>query len=246
MERLPHLRQIIDPAANSGLWNMAVDEVLLQSAIEGIATLRWYTWREPTVSLGYFQREEELAADSRLVHLPRVRRLSGGGTLVHDRELTYSLALPPSQRLIERPMELYGLVHQVIQQVLRERGVESELRGQTVKHRDEPFLCFAREDENDLVLKGHKVLGSAQRRRRGAILQHGGLLLRASAITPELLGIMDLCPEADLSGLAASLDTELCQGIGVASATESLSPDEMQAVVASLAANTTSSATGHR
>ena len=55
MTKLPHVRQIIEPAPNSGAWNMAVDEVLLQSAIEnGIATLRWYSW-EPTASLGYFQ-----------------------------------------------------------------------------------------------------------------------------------------------------------------------------------------------
>ena len=229
MARLPRVRQIIDSTANPGSWNMAVDETLLESAIDdGVATLRWYTWREPTVSLGYFQREDEILGDARLAKLPRVRRLSGGGTLVHDHELTYSLTLPGSQRLIERPIELYRLVHLAFVEVLRGRGVDLDLRGPTVKRSEEPVLCFAREDEHDLVLKGHKVLGSAQRRRRGAILQHGGLLLRASSITPELPGIGDLCPAADLAGLAAALGMSLIRRIADDSREEPLTAKETE------------------
>lgn len=230
MSRLPHVRQIIDAPPNSGRWNMAVDDVLLQSAIEReVATLRWYQWDQPTVSLGYFQKTKDLEHDPRLSALPRVRRLSGGGTLVHDQELTYSLALPASQRLIERPMDLYRLVHQVIIDVFRKRGVELNLRGATLKQPTEPVLCFAREDENDLVLCGHKVLGSAQRRRRGAILQHGGLLLKASPITPELLGIADLVPEADLSSLSADLGDSLLREISESRENGSLDSSEVTA-----------------
>lgn len=211
---MPHVRQFIDPTANSGSWNMALDEVLLESAIEGgIATLRWYTWREPTVSMGYFQRETDVLTDARLASLPRVRRLSGGGTLVHDQELTYSLTLPASQKLIERPVDLYRIVHTACIREFRRRGVELSMRGTTVKCLTEPVLCFAREDEHDLVLEQHKVLGSAQRRRRGAILQHGGLLLKASATTPELPGIADLCPQADLTDLPESLGRAILREI---------------------------------
>jgi len=206
MTRLPLLRLIADPVASSGAWNMAVDQVLLQSAIDkDVATFRLYSWNEPTVSLGHFQREADVLGDARLAVLPRVRRLSGGGTLVHDRELTYSLSLPATQHLIERPMDLYRLVHLAIVDVFREHGVTLALRGTTLKRADEPVLCFAREDEHDLVLGEHKVLGSAQRRRRGAILQHGGLLLQASDVTPELPGILDLSPGANLDGLVGSI-----------------------------------------
>lgn len=228
MTRMPHVRQLIDPVANSGSWNMALDEVLLRSAIEeGVATLRWYTWREPTVSLGYFQREADVLSDARLASLPRVRRLSGGGTLVHDQELTYSLTLPASQKLIERPMDLYRIVHTACIGEFRRRGVELRLRGTTVKCLTEPVLCFAREDEHDLVLGSHKVLGSAQRRRRGAILQHGGLLLKASAITPELLGIADLCPDADLTELPDTLGQAILREIAESSSQATISADEM-------------------
>jgi lipoate-protein ligase A len=219
---------MIESAPCSGAWNMAVDEVLLQSAIDNdVATLRWYSWREPTVSLGYFQRESDVVGDSRLAGLPRVRRLSGGGTLVHDRELTYSLALPGSQRLIERPVELYRLVHLAFVEVLRGRGADVALRGSTLKRSEEPVLCFKREDEHDLVLKGFKVLGSAQRRRRGAILQHGGLLLGASPVTPELSGIGELCPSADLTALAGALGTALLRDIADSSREEPLTSREM-------------------
>lgn len=229
MALLPVLRQITDPAPNSGVWNMAVDQALLQSAIdEGPATLRWYRWMEPTVSLGYFQQEGEVLADPRLAGLPRVRRLSGGGALVHDRELTYSLTLPGSQRVIERPMDLYRLVHEAFVEVFRERGVNLALRGETLKLTDEPTLCFARQDEHDLVLNGYKVLGSAQRRRRGAILQHGGLLLKASAVTPELRGIADLSPAADLDGLPAALGEKILRKIAEEGLDGVLAPSETE------------------
>lgn len=229
MTPMPHVRQLIDPAANSGSWNMALDEVLLRSAIEeGIATLRWYTWREPTVSMGYFQREADVLSDARLTSLPRVRRLSGGGTLVHDQELTYSLTLPASQKLIERPMDLYRIVHSACVGEFKRRGVELSMRGTAVKCLTEPVLCFAREDEHDLVLGPHKVLGSAQRRRRGAILQHGGLLLKASAITPELLGIADLCPDADLTELPETLGKAILREIAESSSQATISAGEMQ------------------
>ena len=214
MTRLPHLRMIIDPQPNTGSWNMAVDEALLESSMEsGSATLRWYRWREPTVSLGYFQMENELANAGRLNELPRVRRLSGGGALVHDRELTYSLTLPATQQVLERPIELYDIVHRAFIKVLNSRGAPVQLRGLTIKQKNEPLLCFTREDEHDLILFGHKILGSAQRRRRGAVLQHGGLLLGASSLTPELLGISDLAGNVDLQGMELAIGSTLAEEI---------------------------------
>ena len=231
MTRLPHLRVIVDDMPNSGAWNMAVDEVLLTSAIEtGDATLRFYQWSEPTVSLGYFQKEDEVLRERRLAQLPWVRRLSGGGTLVHDHELTYSLALPSTQRLVERPMELYGLVHRAFIEEFQRRGIELKLRGSTLRRSDEPLLCFAREDEHDLVFLGHKVLGSAQRRRRGAMLQHGGLLLQASSVTPELCGLADLFPTLELTNLATDLSRVMARSLAERSETGSLTPGEIQAV----------------
>ena len=74
---------------------MAVDEALLESAVsQDICTLRWYRWKEPTISLGYFQSNETEVQNDTWKDLPRVRRLSGGGAILHHYELTYSFAIP--------------------------------------------------------------------------------------------------------------------------------------------------------
>ena len=82
-------------AIADGVTNMAADEVMLRSAADGIASLRFYGWAQATVSLGYFQSHVANRADPKLGALPWVRRPSGGATLVHHHALTYALALPP-------------------------------------------------------------------------------------------------------------------------------------------------------
>jgi lipoate-protein ligase A len=193
MPRLSHIRVIIDTKPQSGHWNMAADEVLLESAISSnVATLRWYRWNTATVSLGYFQKLDELANDPVLSGLPIVRRLSGGGAIVHDNELTYCLALPGTQTLFHQPHELYDIVHVAIATELGHLGFPVTVRGTDGKLADEPTLCFQRKNSHDVTLSQQKVLGSAQRRRRGAIMQHGSLLLKASAVAPEIPGLADL------------------------------------------------------
>ncbi len=246
MFKLPQLRILIDDEPCSGAWNMAVDEVLLESACElGVASLRFYRWCEPTASLGHFQREADFLAETRFAQLPAVRRLSGGGTLIHDLELTYSLILPPSQQVVGHPVELYALVHRVFIAVLRSRGVDVGMRGSTVLLKHEPLLCFAREDEHDLVAFGHKLLGSAQRRRRGAILQHGGLVLEASRVTPELPGIIDLFPKSSWLEIEVDFASHLATSISMSAERAGMSGEE-HSCAAQLANGVYSSLSGHR
>jgi len=205
MQRLSQLRVILEAEPQSGAWNMAVDEALLQTAISrGISTLRWYRWKEATVSLGYFQKSADFAVDEVLSKLPVVRRLSGGGAILHDAELTYSLTVPATQNLVSIPEELYDIVHGSLAKSLNELGFPLSIRGESTKQPEEPLLCFQRRDSHDLVVDGQKVVGSAQRRRRGAVLQHGSLILHASALTPEVAGLADLC-NAKLPGNVAEI-----------------------------------------
>lgn len=179
---------------------MAVDEVLLGTAVsDGLATFRWYRWSEPTVSLGYFQNAAVMAADPSLADLPQVRRMTGGGAILHDREWTYSFAVPARQELFRHPEEAYDLVHAAILAVLNRFGCRAEPRGETVLQTHEPVLCFSRRDAHDVVWNGYKILGSAQRRRKGALLQHGSLLLEASERTPRHRGLYDLGFQEKLS-----------------------------------------------
>ena len=189
------LVQVIFDEPQSGLWNMAVDEALLEESLQsGTIFLRLYRWSEPTVSLGYFQNEMEQRRDPRLTKLPTVRRLSGGGAILHHHEQTYSCSLPPTHRLAQQPTRLYEEIHAVFVSWLTECGVPVKSRGENSDRKDEPFLCFLREAAPDLIVSGQKILGSAQRRRRGAVLQHGSLLLEASEHVPELRGLHDCFP----------------------------------------------------
>ena len=197
-------RLLIDPPGE-GPWNMAVDEVLLESAAEnGLATLRFYRWKVPTLSLGYFQSSADRTQHAPSLKCSLVRRSTGGGAILHDRELTYSVALPAHHPLATDADRLYCAVHSALLGVLNERlEAASELKAQRCVFPEvppvKPFLCFHRRASGDLLLTrdpesrtAQKVAGSAQRRRRGAVLQHGSLLLAASPFAPELPGIVEL------------------------------------------------------
>ena len=188
------LTLLIDPPQR-GSWNMALDEALLEQADQtGTATLRFYQWNEPTLSLGYFQPHAQRADHAASRTAPLVRRASGGGALVHHHELTYSFTTPISDRLAGSVEQLFYAFHETMIDLLAQWNVAASLyRGEPSRGQvSEPFLCFQRRAVGDLMVQGAKVLGSAQRRRRGAVLQHGGLLLRQSSNAPELPGIEEL------------------------------------------------------
>src|SRR5258706_4595141 len=159
-------RLIIDSPAE-GEWNMAVDEVLLESAAAGMPTLRFYQWQVPTLSLGYFQNVADRAQHSASLACPLVRRTTGGGAIVHDRELPYGFAAPQTDRRDASPAELYNAFHETLAEVLASLGVQVHLLRSEPRleiGQDEPFLCFQRQAEGDVILEWAKICGSAQRR----------------------------------------------------------------------------------
>ena len=186
----------------SGTANMAIDEAILEWAAlrKDAAFLRTYGWVEPTLTLGYFQSLSEALSEPRWRGVPLVRRPTGGGAIWHDHELTYSLVLPAHHALARQSSVLYQAVHAAIVRILCSQGLDACRRAdlEPAPRRAErrpqgrPFLCFTDRDPEDIVAGGFKVMGSAQRRHAGAILQHGSLLLKRSDRTPELPGIGDL------------------------------------------------------
>jgi lipoyl(octanoyl) transferase len=226
-------RLLVDPP-QSGPWNMAVDEALLHdAAISGTASLRFYGWNEPTLSLGYFQKHADRAQHPASSSVALVRRQSGGGAILHDHELTYSLALPPSHPFAVDAHSLYNAVHELIAALLRKSllpGCDSNTirlvgKVQETKKGSEPFLCFQRRSPGDIVFvdqmshgvaDDHKVVGSAQRRSRGAVLQHGSILLGRSEYGPELAGLNDLCDNNIIkTHLSNKLSTALSHSLGL-------------------------------
>lgn len=196
---------------------MAVDEALLEAAdADDIATLRCYRWSKPTLSLGYFQRADERLSHRASLGCPMVRRASGGGAILHDAELTYSLALPTADRLAAAARGLNGLVHAALIEALAEMNVAVRVCANSAAAPNPPFLCFQRHGPGDLMLDDAKVAGSAQRRHRGAILQHGSVLLAASKCAPELPGLVELTGrKLDPLHLANAFRRSLCNRLNL-------------------------------
>ncbi|MFL5243890.1 MAG: biotin/lipoate A/B protein ligase family protein [Gemmataceae bacterium] len=183
--------RLLPSASTDGPHNMAADEVLLESAIAGLASFRFYQWNPATLSLGYFQAEQTRHQESSLADLPYVRRASGGATLVHHHEITYALALPPGQAW-QRGESWLRRMHLVIGDALAEFGIVTRLyepgNGPPFRGR----LCFHHFTAGDLMIGSSKIVGSAQRKQRGGLMQHGGILLARTPHAPSLPGIVEL------------------------------------------------------
>jgi len=212
--------------------NMAIDQALLESVDRGgKPTLRFYRWAEPTLSLGYFQAVGDRALHAASREVACVRRSTGGGAILHDAELTYSLVMPLPRSDTGARTELYRGVHAAVAATLAEFRVTAspyrEVGGRL--HKDRGFLCFQRRTDEDLIVRGYKVLGSAQRRGRRAVLQHGSLLLRASRYAPELPGILDLVGgDVPLSALVDSLTARLSRQLSVRWTAAALDPTQLE------------------
>ncbi len=223
----PAVDVIVDDAPQSGRFNMSMDAALLQLASEREqSTVRIYGWLEPTVTLGYFQGAAG-PVESPFVGLPVVRRLSGGGAILHDQEITYSLVLPGSHPSRQDPSSIYEIVHRAIIGLLGRVGVPCQLRSEfddtaslqpsatIAAQTPEPFLCFLRKNANDIVHEsGHKVVGSAQRRRKGITLQHGSILLKSSLHAPQVLGIVDLNGDFPVDDFRSALPQVIANVLG--------------------------------
>ena len=197
--------RLLDSGPADAHWNMAVDEAILACCGAGLAppTLRFYRWEPPAVSLGYFQNaEKELDLEEcRRRGVGWVRRLTGGRAVLHDKEVTYSVVIP-EELVPGGVLETYRLLCGGLERGLRLLGLEAR----PLRPRPEPFgaagtgprtrsaACFDVPSWYELTVSGKKVVGSAQVRRAGAVLQHGSVVL---VLEPErTASLLRLEPEA--------------------------------------------------
>jgi len=219
-------RLLIDPPAD-GPTNMARDEALLAACIDPDAApvVRFYGWTPPTISLGYFQAYsefEQLPAPAG--DLAVVRRTTGGGAILHDREITYSIVIPTAHPLVRgRPNRLYEVAHEAIIRTIthgaRLFGGEGPSCGES--SRRGPFFCFERRHALDVVVKDAsgrgwaKIAGSAQRRTATAILQHGSIILDCRYEQQPCASWIELDPELTQPAALQSLQDSMQQSLAV-------------------------------
>jgi len=176
----PTWRLLIDAHAR-GAWNMGVDEVLLDGVALGTAppTVRFYQWQPACLSLGYFQPPSVVNLEGcRTLGVDVVRRPTGGRAILHDRELTYSVAMPVARLGHDQAvLSSYRRLSLGILVGLRALQVPVSLAPAAIGTGPEHGpACFDRASANELLLHGRKLVGSAQVRRNGAVLQHGSIL----------------------------------------------------------------------
>jgi lipoate-protein ligase A len=175
-------RLLVDAPAG-GAWNMAVDEILLEGVAAATTppTLRFYEWTPACLSLGCFQSVDVVDVDGcRAVGVEVVRRPTGGRAILHDRELTYSVALPASVLGHDGGvLPSYYRLSLALQDGLRRLGVPATLAPESAGSglKAHGPVCFDRPSAHEILLHGRKLVGSAQMRRGGAILQHGSILI---------------------------------------------------------------------
>ena len=191
-------------------FNMGLDQALLETP-EAVPTLRFYTWRPDTLSIGYFQRFADVPGVDEAGAV--VRRITGGGAIHHVNELTFSIAVAASHELYRGPIaDSYARIHNAIAAALATFGVEARLRGAqaAVSDREGTGMCFHHSTALDLVWNGAKGVGSAQRRTRGRVLHHGSIKLGSSPLEGEIATVGGgLTPQQLAPTLRATLEIHL-------------------------------------
>jgi lipoate-protein ligase A len=200
-------RLVIEDAPRSGAANMAIDQAIAEACAAGasLPTLRFYQWQPPAISLGRHQPNADIdhaAAAAKGYEI--VRRPTGGRAILHTDEWTYSVAARlDEERLAGGVMDAYLSISNALLAGLQRLGVPAHKAPATNRAgSDVSAACFEVPSAYEITANGRKLIGSAQSRRAGYVLQHGSLPLYGD-IT-RLIDVLALDPAA-----AGSLRAEL-------------------------------------
>jgi lipoate-protein ligase A len=159
-----------DSELRSAALNMAIDEALLETAAS--PTLRFYRWRGPALSFGYFGSYADVADQRSEREI--VRRWTGGGVVPHGADLTYSVIIPASHPFFARSsLAIYSDLHDAIREALNENGITATLANAVSPKISEE--CFANAVRADVISQGQKIAGAAHRRSRAGLLHQGSI-----------------------------------------------------------------------
>jgi len=166
----------------SAAYNMAVDEAMFLSCHRDNTppTLRLYSWNPPAVSIGYGQQTEQEVDPEKCrnygIHI--VRRQTGGRSVLHADELTYSMVMPENHPFaMGSGLKLYRRVSEVLIHALQAMSVHGVMVEERTIPENRDGACFSTAARYEITVHGKKLIGSAQRRAQKHILQQGSILL---------------------------------------------------------------------
>ena len=169
-----------DKTPRSAAMNMAIDEALLEAA--NAALIRFYRWKSPALSFGYFGNFADVADYASERDL--VRRWTGGGIVLHGDDLTYSIVIPASDPVFdESSIIIYEKIHRELCEALNRIGTQAVVAGgvdpgglrMRAALNASSYNCFANPVRADVMVNGRKIAGAAQRRTRRGLLQQGSI-----------------------------------------------------------------------
>ncbi|HBI47532.1 MAG TPA: hypothetical protein DDX93_02250 [Smithella sp.] len=175
--------------------NMAIDEAIFYETIKNkkAPTIRFYNSQPAAISIGYFQdaRKEVNIEKCYTAGVDIARRITGGKAIFHFNEITYSVIAPDQEKSFPPDiLGTYKVISECIACGLAYLGIKADLveSGRILAAQKAETYCFSVPSKNELLVKGRKICGSAQVRRRGGFLQHGSLLLAFDPVkTADLL-----------------------------------------------------------
>ncbi|OWZ84037.1 lipoate--protein ligase family protein [Natranaerobius trueperi] len=193
-------RLIIDEKPSNGATNMARDEAILKSVSkeEVPPTIRFYFWDPPCVSMGYFQKAERQIdfEVSKKLGFDYVRRPTGGRAILHKDELTYSVIVnEQNPKIPDEVIKAYKVLSRGLMYGLDEMGIRAEmneLKNGSGKKQGSA-ACFDAPSWYELLVEDKKVIGSAQVRKYGALLQHGSIPIKINI--EELISVLNFPSE---------------------------------------------------
>lgn len=227
--------RLLETGAQSGAFNMALDELVLDHAVRGksVPTVRFFSWQPSCLSLGYMQKADEaLLMRCRQLKLDVVRRPTGGLAVLHENDLCYSVVAPLGKgplpaRLQEANLKISSSLCLGLKllDIPAEVSVNRELDG-------EALACCEAASLYEVTVQGMKILGSAQLQREGWLLQHGSLTLDAnpdrlaavlslndwqkSRIAEKATGVSQvLGRKVEAAAITAALCTGITRGLGI-------------------------------
>ncbi len=172
---------IVDEEPLEGALNMAIDEWMFRKLTDAPQTwLRFYSWLRPTVSIGYSQNILK-TVDIKFCEekgIDVVRRMTGGKLVLHHQEVTYSLCSSDVEIFSSSLLRSYRLIAEALILGLKKMGLEPYLAASSPDfYKKSTFPCFFYPSQNEIEVKGKKLVGSAQRRVGLKFIQHGSLPL---------------------------------------------------------------------
>ncbi len=185
--------RLIDSSISDAYMNMAIDEAIAISVRQGKAppTLRFYQWQRPSITIGCYQRSEEVdLLYCKKNNIPVVRRPTGGRAILHGEDLTYSFSsknTPPY--FSEGLLKTYNHISAAFLGALKSLGFKAVMKTRKEKGRvlTGSSICFQSVSFGEITIDNKKVIGSAQKRWPDGFLQQGSILLRLN--TDEMIRI---------------------------------------------------------